>query len=79
MKKNVFSVLFVAAAVLFGTASVQAQKTIKLFNGKDLSNWNFIVDKNSVPADRSNLVIFFRKHCESIVSILCKSGWYLSN
>jgi len=28
-----------------------AQKTVKLFNGKDLSNWNFVVDKNSVPAE----------------------------
>ncbi|MCD7937197.1 MAG: DUF1080 domain-containing protein [Tannerellaceae bacterium] len=34
------------------TGSVYAQKTIKLFNGKDLSNWNFVVDKNSVPADQ---------------------------
>ena len=29
-----------------------AQKAEKLFNGKDLSNWNFVVDKNSVPADQ---------------------------
>lgn len=33
-----------------------AQKTEKLFNGKDLSNWNFVVDKNSVPADQVFMV-----------------------
>lgn len=27
-----------------------AQKTEKLFNGKDLSNWNFVVAENTVPA-----------------------------
>ncbi|MDR2286148.1 MAG: DUF1080 domain-containing protein [Prevotellaceae bacterium] len=31
---------------------VKAQKVEKLFNGKDLSEWNFAVDKNSVPADK---------------------------
>jgi hypothetical protein len=31
---------------------MKAQKIEKLFNGKDLSNWNFVVDKNSEPADR---------------------------
>lgn len=35
-----------------GSLSVQAQKTEKLFNGKDLSNWEFLVDKNSVPAEQ---------------------------
>lgn len=52
MKKKMFSALLMAAAVFIGTASVQAQKTVKLFNGKDLSNWEFVVDKNAVPADQ---------------------------
>lgn len=37
--------------------TLQAQKTERLFNGKDLSNWNFIVDKNSVPGEE----VFFVK------------------
>lgn len=45
--------LAIAAASLFCLAAgANAQKTEKLFNGKDLSNWNFVVDKNSVPADQ---------------------------
>lgn len=28
------------------------RKTTKLFNGKDLAGWNFVVDKNSVPAEQ---------------------------
>jgi hypothetical protein len=32
--------------------SAKAQKVEKLFNGKDLSEWNFVVDKNSEPADK---------------------------
>lgn len=39
-------------AALLGTFTANAQKTQKLFNGKDLSNWNFVVDKNSVPAEK---------------------------
>ena len=31
---------------------MQAQKVEKLFNGKNLSNWNFVVDKNAVPAEQ---------------------------
>lgn len=44
--------LAAAAALLFGAAGqAEAQKTKKLFNGRDLSNWNFVVDKNAVPAE----------------------------
>ncbi|MDR2495759.1 MAG: DUF1080 domain-containing protein [Tannerellaceae bacterium] len=32
--------------------SMSAQQTVKLFNGKDLSNWNFVVDGNSVPGEQ---------------------------
>lgn len=52
MKKNLLSIVTIAASLFcFGNEAI-AQKTIKLFNGKDLSNWNFVVDKNSVPADQ---------------------------
>lgn len=48
--------MFVLAVIVtaFGSllSQVHAQKTVKLFNGKDLSNWEFVVDKNSVPADQ---------------------------
>ncbi|MDH6313715.1 hypothetical protein M2137_002505 [Parabacteroides sp. PFB2-10] len=49
MKKKVFvlSALFVAFSL-----NLSAQKTEKLFNGKDLSNWSFVVDKNSKPAEQ---------------------------
>ena len=52
MKKNLLSIVTIAASLFcFGNEAI-AQKTIKLFIGKDLSNWNFVVDKNSVPADQ---------------------------
>lgn len=38
--------------LLAGSMTLQAQRIEKLFNGKDLSNWNFVVDKNSVPAEQ---------------------------
>ena len=51
MKKSVFS-MAILAAMLFGLVTgANAQKSEKLFNGKDLSNWNFVVDKNAVPAE----------------------------
>lgn len=52
MKKKIVSMAVMAAALLSLANGVQAQKTTKLFNGKDLSNWNFVVDKNSVPAEQ---------------------------
>lgn len=38
-------------AVLFLSQTAAAQKPVKLFNGKNLSNWDFVVENNSVPAD----------------------------
>lgn len=52
MKKNLLSIVTIAASLFCFENEAIAQKTIKLFNGKDLSNWNFVVDKNSVPADQ---------------------------
>ena len=49
MKKYLFSA--VIAVVCFAT-SCSSSKEEKLFNGKDLSNWEFVVDGNSVPADQ---------------------------
>ncbi|MDR2424100.1 MAG: DUF1080 domain-containing protein [Prevotellaceae bacterium] len=45
---HIFTACF--CALLFVSKASIAQK-IELFNGKDLSGWNFVVDKNSVPAD----------------------------
>ena len=52
MKKRMLSMAVVAAAFLCFGSDASAQKTTKLFNGKDLSGWNFVVDKNSVPAEQ---------------------------
>lgn len=52
MKKKIILLALAAAAFWGGTDPVSAQKTEKLFNGKDLSNWNFLVDKNAVPAEK---------------------------
>jgi len=38
-------------AVFFLVQTVAAQKPLKLINGKNLSNWNFVVENNSVPAN----------------------------
>ena len=47
MKKRFLSIAFMAAA-LFCTTNAEAQKTEKLFNGKNLSNWDFKVKGNTV-------------------------------
>ena len=39
-------------ALLTMSMTISAQNTIKLFNGKNLLNWNFVVDGNSVPAEQ---------------------------
>lgn len=51
MKKSIVLFLFVFS-VFFCITESNAQKVEKLFNGKDLSNWNFVVDKNAIPADQ---------------------------
>lgn len=57
MKKNKLSLALVAVTLFCSTQLTDAQKVEKLFNGKDLSNWNFLVDKNAVPAEQ----VFFIK------------------
>ena len=52
MKKRMLSMAVMAAAFLCFGSDASAQKTTKLFNGKDLAGWNFVVDKNSVPAEQ---------------------------
>lgn len=51
MRKKCFSLAAAAAALLCMATTVSAQKTTKLFNGKDLSNWNFVVENNAVPGE----------------------------
>jgi len=46
MKKKMFLML----AVMLCFSVVSCTKTEKLFNGKDLSNWKFVVDGDKVPA-----------------------------
>jgi hypothetical protein len=51
MKANMF-LPAVIAAIFCVHIGADAQKTEKLFNGKDLANWNFVVADNAVPADQ---------------------------
>ena len=52
MKRRIISLACIAVSLLGFGNQTDAQKPIKLFNGKDLSNWNFVVDKNAVPAEQ---------------------------
>lgn len=52
MKKKLFIYTLLTASLLCFTRGAEAQETERLFNGKDLSNWNFIIDKNEVPAEQ---------------------------
>lgn len=52
MKRKMLGVAVVITAFIGTIGDINAQKAEKLFNGKDLSNWNFVVDKNAVPADQ---------------------------
>ena len=51
MKKIILSSLLLAAMLLF-SAGTSAQQTKSLFNGKDLSNWKFVLQDNAAPADQ---------------------------
>jgi hypothetical protein len=48
--KTRFLLLALTTAFFCVSNWTTAQKTEKLFNGKDLSNWNFVVAENAVPA-----------------------------
>lgn len=48
MKKNLLIIVFTVAIVLSGCTS--GDKTINLFNGTDLNNWEFVIQNNEVPA-----------------------------
>ena len=50
--KKILLTLTALALAFTGSTSLQAQKTEKLFNGKDLSNWNLVVNKNEVPGEK---------------------------
>lgn len=52
MKESIFTVTFFAIVLFCSVGSLEAQEVEPLFNGKDLSNWNFVVDKDEVPADQ---------------------------
>ncbi|MDR1408314.1 MAG: DUF1080 domain-containing protein [Tannerella sp.] len=50
MKKYLFPAIIALACSM--TNNAHAQKEIALFNGKDLSNWNFVVDGDKVPGEQ---------------------------
>lgn len=47
MKRKYFACAAFALAALFLTPDGTKAQTIDLFNGKDLSNWNFVLENNS--------------------------------
>jgi hypothetical protein len=49
MKKKINLAAIIAAVICTAIMPVKAQKVTKLFNGKDLSNWNLVVEGNSIP------------------------------
>ncbi|MDR0725025.1 MAG: DUF1080 domain-containing protein [Prevotellaceae bacterium] len=49
---NKMTFLLTIASFLCFANGLKAQKVEKLFNGKDLSGWNFVVDKSSEPLDK---------------------------
>lgn len=51
MKANMFLPALIAAFFCVHTGA-DAQKTEKLFNGKDLANWNFVVADQAAPAEQ---------------------------
>jgi hypothetical protein len=51
MKKYLFQVMIVISCIIT-FCSCQKSKEKALFNGKDLSNWNFVVEGNTVPGDQ---------------------------
>lgn len=48
MQKTILSTIFLAVLFITGCA----RHTTNIFNGKDLSNWNFVVENDAVPADQ---------------------------
>jgi hypothetical protein len=52
MKKSISFMIVMIAALFYFNHNAVAQEVEKLFNGKDLSNWNFVVQDNSVSADQ---------------------------
>ena len=47
MRKTIFCVI----VTFFVLASACTQQNEKIFNGKDLSNWNFVVENDAVPGE----------------------------
>lgn len=52
MNKNTIVVLAVMIAALFSAGKINAQEKVVLFNGKDLTNWDFVVEGDAVPAEQ---------------------------
>ena len=53
MKKITFLLSITIAAFL---CACNSNKSVQLFNGKDLSGWEFIIDNNSAPANEVFMV-----------------------
>ncbi|MBK5722809.1 DUF1080 domain-containing protein [Dysgonomonas sp. Marseille-P4677] len=51
MNKNSIVIIVAAVTALLCIGNVNAQEKKALFNGKDLTNWNFVIEGNKVPAE----------------------------
>lgn len=54
---KIFNVVLSLLLVTFFPGQAKAQEVEKLFNGTDLSNWNFVLEKSDVPVEK----VFFVK------------------
>ena len=52
MKTKLITMIALAVALAGSGNNANAQKTTKLFNGKNLSNWSFVLQDNSAPAEQ---------------------------
>lgn len=52
MNKNMIVAIAVVMTALFSIGKLNAQEKEILFNGKDLTNWDFVIEGNKVPAEQ---------------------------
>lgn len=52
MKRKLLTGALLGAAFFCFAGTAEAQQSKQLFNGKDLAGWDFVVDKNAVPAEQ---------------------------
>ena len=79
MKKSFLSFAAVVCAALFVCTADAGAQVVKLFNGKDLSNWNLFVDKGGASAQevytvKDGVIEVQGDHVERVMAALQKLG-----